>query len=143
MRARAGTVLVVAIFSVLAFARTGCGSESSESAASRECRSLANFAKSARQFARFVSARSFDNENFEGDWVGFQALDAFNPPNEIRNDVHVLAEASAKFVDALVGVDVASPDPLESLQKLWTRNDQKKVRQASQNISAWVKEKCP
>jgi hypothetical protein len=146
MRARVGAVLIVALFSLLAFGAAGCSGGGSEPAASRKCRSLANFAESVQQFATFLAGRRFDIARFaEEDWVRFQALDLFAPPDEIRDDVHVLAVSSAKFVDAIAGVDLSNLDQesLEELQVLWTEIDQQRVTQAAKNISAWVQETCP
>jgi hypothetical protein len=145
MRARVGTVVV--LLCVLASGAAGCSGRSSKPAAAADkCGSLANFAESARQFAAFLAERSFDIDKFaEGDWVRFQLLEiGSRPPDEIRDDVHVLADASSKFVDAISGVDLTNLDQesLENLQEFWAGIDQQRVRQASQNISAWVQEIC-
>jgi hypothetical protein len=54
--------------------------------------------------------------------------------------VHVLADASSKFVDAIAGVELSNLDQesLEKLHEFWTENDQQRVTQA-QNISAWCR----
>jgi hypothetical protein len=147
MRARIGTVVIAALLCVLAFGAAGCSGGGSKPAAPDKCGSLAEFAESARQFATFLAGRSFDIGKFaEGDWVRFQVLDlASSPPDEIGDDVHVLADASSKFVDAIAGVDLSNLDQesLEKLQEFWTGIDQQRVKQASQNISAWVRKTCP
>jgi hypothetical protein len=77
-------------------------------------------------------------------------LDEFadRTPDEIRDDFRVVADAYAKFVEALGGLDVESgetPDPeaLERLQEVSGSIDQQELEQASENISAWVEENCP
>jgi len=138
--------VIVALLFDLVFAAAGCGGGGPKPAAADRCGSLANFAESARQFVAFLAARRFNVDKFaKGDWMRFQLLEiAGSPPDEIRDDVHVLGDASAKFVDALSSVDVSNLDQesLEQLQEFWTKIDQKRVRQASQNISAWVQETC-
>jgi len=132
MRARVGSGVTVALLFVLAFAAAGCSGGASKPAIPDRCGSLANFAESARQFAAFLAARSFNLEKFaKGDWVRFQLLEiASSPPDEIRADVHVLADASAKFVDATSSVDLSNLDreSLEKLQEFWTKIDQKGSR---------------
>ena len=137
-------VLIGAISCVLALTATGCGNGGSESAASRECRGLKNFAESAHEFATFLAAKRFNLQKFDAKWVGFQVVDGPDAPDAIRADVHVLADASSKFVDAIARVDVSNLDQesLDELQELWTKIDQQRIAQASTNISAWVHERC-
>jgi hypothetical protein len=146
MKARVRIIAIVALLCLLAFGAAGCsGGGSKPTVAPDRCGSLANFAESARQFATFLAGRSFDIDKFaKGDWVRFQLLEIGSPPpDEIRDDVHVLADASSKFVAAISGVDYTNLDQeLEKLQEFWAKIDQQRVRQASHNISAWVQEIC-
>jgi hypothetical protein len=104
MNARVRIIAIVALLCLLAFGAAGCsGGGSKPTVAPDRCGSLANFAESARQFATFLAGRSFDIDKFaKGDWVRFQLLEiGSRPPDEIRDDVHVLADASSKFVAAI------------------------------------------
>ena len=68
-------------------------------------------------------------------------------PEEIRDDYQVLADNFKEFAEALEGVDLSSgatPDAetLAKLQQAASSMDQPEVRQASENIEAWVSENC-
>ncbi len=105
---------------------------------SEECDDLVNIA------ANFVNA--FSGQNLDDTEEAKRFLDEFadKAPDEIRDDFRVVADAYAKLVDALKGVDLSSGDPeaLKKLQEISSQIDQQKLQQANDNISAWVEKNC-
>ena len=68
-------------------------------------------------------------------------------PEEIREDYQVLADNFREFAEALEGVDLSSgatPDAetLAKLQEAAASMDEPEVREASENIEAWVTANC-
>jgi hypothetical protein len=68
-------------------------------------------------------------------------------PDEIKDDLAVLAGAMDEISEALKDVDLtsgATPDPetLQKLQELSQTLDNAEIQQASQNLEAWATENC-
>jgi len=110
--------------------------------------SCKRLAETAQKFSAVLKEGNFDQfgEEFY-DFAIFSFL-AIVPeaPDEIRDDLRVLDDALTKYVDAIIGADFTKLDQEtldQQLQtKLSTEIDLQRVTQASQNISAWVRESC-
>ena len=67
-------------------------------------------------------------------------------PDEIKDDLQVIAERFAEIAEALKGVDLTSGTPsaedLQKLQEVGSSLDNAELKQASENIEAWVNENC-
>jgi hypothetical protein len=139
-------VVIVTIFALLAFAVTGCNRVGSGSEASRECRGLAHLAEAAQKFSAFLTESNPDPKKFIEefhDFAAFRFLDLVSRvPIEIRADVRVLDNAFLKYVDVISNLEVPEGNldrkTLEKFQHPSIDIDVHKIRQASQNISAWV-----
>jgi hypothetical protein len=108
---------------------------------SKNCRDLANTATSFSQAIAGTGKADFKQ--------AAQLMKEFadKTPEDIRPDFEVLADAYAKYADALQGVDLRSGKApsaavIAKMQKLSTEIDTAKLAQASQHISAWVQTNC-
>jgi len=68
-------------------------------------------------------------------------------PEEIRDDFKVIADAYAKIIDALGGLNLKpgetpSPEAILKLQQIGNEIDQARLQQASENIQRWANENC-
>ncbi len=160
MRARVGTVVTFAFLCVLAFAAAGCsgGLGGSESRASSKCRGLAHVADAAQKFSTFLTGSNLDPKKFVEEFHDFAFFRYVGivggAPDEIRGDMQVLDDAFQKYVDAFAAWEPANLDQAgkldrKALEKLQHPQpptidiDEHRVKQASQNITAWVQETCP
>jgi hypothetical protein len=72
---------------------------------------------------------------------------AESAPEEIRDDIRILAEAYAEYADVLADADIDPgevPDAaaIAALQAALARIDQEGVTEASANVSAWATANC-
>ncbi len=65
-------------------------------------------------------------------------------PDEIKEDMAVLAEGISKYAEALQGVNLTQPsaEDIAKLQEITQSFDSADLQQASTNIQAWVTENC-
>lgn len=73
---------------------------------------------------------------------------AANAPDEIREDLEILAAAYAEYFDVLSDIDITSgetpsPEALAALQEAMASIDQAEVTAASERLAAWSTENCP
>jgi hypothetical protein len=173
-RRRAALLALLALLGAVALLAAGCGGGDSESAADEttiettteadtdtdttedtgemtdEDTDLSAFAsEDCLQLAQ-VGARFSESMSGTGD-VGdvetfFQEL-ADKAPDEIADDLRVLAEAMGEYAEAFQGIDLtgaaaADPETIQKLQELAAKFDDEKYVQASENIQAWAEENC-
>jgi hypothetical protein len=107
--------------------------------ASEDCLELAGI---GAKFGESLSGTG-NLEDVEG---FFQQL-ADKAPDEIKDDLLVLAGAMAEYAEAFKDVDMSSaaagdPETIKKLQELAGKFDDAKYTQASQNIQSWAEENC-
>jgi hypothetical protein len=111
--------------------------------ASGDCAEL--IAASAQLSSAFGAAGSSgDLEDVSAIFDEFAA----NAPDEIREDLEILAAAYAEYFDVLSDIDIASgetpsPEALAQLQAAMASIDQAEVTAASERLAAWSTENCP
>jgi hypothetical protein len=110
--------------------------------ASKDCLELAGIGAKFAEAAAPTGAQS----DPEAAAAFFEEL-VEKAPDEIKDDMAVLAEAIAEITTALKGIDLtgaaaADPETLAKLQELGEKFSDPKYQQASQNIEAWAKDNC-
>jgi hypothetical protein len=174
-RRRATLLALLALLGALALLAAGCGGSDNESAAdettietttetdesmeetttSEETTSdddgdLSAFA--SEDCLELASIGSKFSESFSGTGdlsdveTFFEAL-ADKAPDEIKDDLVVLAEAMGEYAEAfkdidLTGAAAADPETIQKLQELASKFDDAKYTQASENIQTWAQENC-
>ena len=121
---------------------TDPGIEATAGASEDDCAELAALGVSLQQ------ALGGSPEDDLDEYSDFLDEFAERAPESVRDDFAIVAEAFAKLVDALEGVDVSSsqapsPETMAKLQEVLGSVDQAAVAQASTNISTWVGQNCP
>ena len=141
--ASAGTTTATTETTTEASTTTGTGTAEALGAllSSKNCRELVN---SATSFSQALSGAGGTDVKKAADLM---KEFADKTPADIRPDFEVLADAYAKYAEALKGVDLTSgktpsPDVIARLQKLSSQIDQAKLTQASQHITAWIQKNC-
>jgi hypothetical protein len=141
--ASAGTTTATTETTTEATTTTGTGTTGALGAllSSKNCRELVT---SATSFSQALSGAGGTDVKKAADLM---KEFADKTPADIRPDFEVLADAYAKYAEALKGVDLTSgktpsPEVIARLQKLSGEIDQAKLTQASQHITAWIQKNC-
>jgi hypothetical protein len=121
---------------------TDTGTSTDFDFASEECQELVGASAALSQ--AFASIGSGDDLSDESE--AFQAF-VDEVPEEIRDDVQVLADAFAEYADVLEGIDLqAGETPTQAqaleLSQALSSIDQAEVTAASERLSAWSQENC-
>jgi hypothetical protein len=122
---------------------TDTDTDASPSFASGECRELVD---AAADLSQSLGGTGTDTANLQDSQQVFQEF-VDRAPDEIRADLQVLADAFAKYADALEGVDLKAgeaPDAatLQKLQAAVASIDQAEVQAASERVDTWARENC-
>jgi hypothetical protein len=171
-RRRVALLALLALVGALALLAAGCGGSDSESAAETttvettetdmeetteettgdadEDSDLGAFASGeclelAQVGAKF--SESFSGTGDAGEIEAFFQELADKAPDEIQDDLQVLAEAMGEYAEAFKDIDLTSaaaadPETVQKLQELAEKFDDTKYQQASENIQAWAEENC-
>ncbi len=110
----------------------------------KDCGSLTSF---GQEFAKAIAASS--GTGAAGLGTQAQAFKTFadKAPQEIRGDMRVIADALAKYAEALKGVNLKagqtpSPDVIAKLTAAAKEINQPAVSAAGRHMSAWVASHC-
>jgi hypothetical protein len=123
---------------------SGTSSSGSGSAtASQRCIQFAGFASKFADAFKGTGDVSTDSQKLKS---YFQAL-ADKAPSDIKSSFKTFADAFAKYLDAIKGIDLKagqtpSADDLAKLQSAAKELDRADVKAASQKIEAWVQGGC-
>jgi hypothetical protein len=113
--------------------------------ASGDFSDCAGLTDATQKLGQALSAASSDEGSLEASSELYQQF-ADEAPEEIRADVQILADAYAKYVDALKDVDLSSgtpsPDDALKLSQALASIDQTDVAAASQRITTWASANC-
>jgi hypothetical protein len=155
-------VLTIIVVLALALLGAGCGGGDDESAtdtdtvttetdgttgettiAADDCQALVQASSSLTQAFAAAGGANPDAEQAN------ELLDewAENAPDEIRDDIQVLAEAYGTYVTALDEVDfesgqTPSAEEIQAFQDAISEIDQEEVTTASQNLQTWSNDNC-
>jgi hypothetical protein len=110
----------------------------------KNCGSLTSF---GQEFAKAMAASSAAGTSGLGSQAATFKAYADKAPEAIRGDMRTIADALAKYAEALKGVDLKSgqapsADVLVKLQAAAKEINQPAVAAAGKNISAWVQSNC-
>lgn len=169
-----GRLASLLVILVLALVAAGCGgddasSEASEETTIEETTSAEEITEDASE--ETTSSDEVDIDNLSGECqelasVGAKFSEAFQStgsatgdlsatadlfdelvdaaPDEIKEDMAVLAEGISKYAEALQGVNLTQPsaEDIAKLQEISQSFDSADLQEASTNIEAWVTENC-